>query len=132
MNGFYFSNNDARVQQFQLLPTTNHGGTLRSHLSDNFGMTLGEIRQHSVFIRRVRQRLLAIHVFAHVHGAHGNGRVHVIRRGHGYRVKFISKFVKHLTPIREPLRLWKFRSIFFTPARIHIAKRDNVHVWMLG
>ena len=131
MNGFYFSN-DARVQQFQLLPTTKHGGTLRSHLSDNFRMTLGEIRQHSVFIRRVRQRLLAIHMFAHVHGAHSDGRVHVIRRGHGHRVKFISKFVKHLTPIVEPLRLWKLRRVFFFAAAIHIAQRDNVHVWMLG
>ena len=95
-------------------------------------MTLGKIRQHSVFIRRVRQRFLAIHMFAHVHGAHGNWRMHVIGRGYAHRVEFISQLVKHLAPIVEPLRLWKLRRVFFFAAAIHIAQRDNVHVWMFG
>ena len=131
MNGFDLANHVV-VEQFQLLSTANHGGALRSHLRDDLGMPLGKIREHSIFIRRVSQWFLAIHMLAHIHGAHGDWRMHVIRRGHRHRVKFISQLVKHFAPIIEPLRLRKFRRVFFFATSIHIAQRDNVHIWVLG
>ena len=131
MNGFDLANHVV-VEQFQLLPTPNHCGALRSHLRDDLWMPLGKIRQYSIFIRRVRQWFLAIHMLAQVHGAHGDGRMHVIWRGHRHRIKFISQLVKHFAPIIEPLRLGKFRRVFFFSTSIHIAQRDNVHIWVLG
>jgi hypothetical protein len=74
------------------------GVNLNPHLGD-------ELLRDGVLLERAslgdvrRQRLLAVHMQAAAHGAHGLRGVHVVRRADADGVQILVLFVEHLAPI---------------------------------
>ena len=74
------------------------GVDLNSHLRDELVLG-GVLGQPAAFVNIVRQRFLSIDVFAQLHCAHPNRRVHMIGRGHIGGIKIFRFFVQQLAPI---------------------------------
>ena len=98
---------------------------LISHLCGDFVFTR-DFRQLPRLKHGVRERFLAINVFAHLHRHQGCRRVHVIGRGNRDAVEVLAFLVEHHAEILEPFRL----RIFFECARgvdfVHVAKGIDV------
>ena len=68
---------------------------------------LRRLGQQAGFIYIVRERFLAIDMFAGLHGGHGNQCVRVIRRGDKHRLN-VFLLVEHLAVVRVKLRVGVF------------------------
>jgi len=72
---------------------------LVAHLGDDAGF-LRQIAEVARLVNGLRQRLLAIDVFAQPHGMGFGDGVEVIRRGNGHGVNVLADLVKHDVEIR--------------------------------
>ena len=80
------------------------------------------------FIHGVRQRFLAIDVFAHFHGQERGRRVHVVRCGHRHRVDALAFLLQQHAEIFEAFRLRIFSEGTGGVDLVHVAQRVDVFV----
>ena len=100
---------------------------LDAHLSDQ-PFFMGELGQPAGFMEIVCKRLLAINVFAQLHGAHGRGRMHVVRKGNIDRIDILRFFLEEFSPILVDFDLGKSFLQFCRPAQIHFSNSDEFQI----
>ena len=77
-------------------------------------------------VDRARQRLLAIDVFAQLHGRHRGHRVGIVGRADHHGVDLAVQLVEHLAEIDIPLSVRELPVRIFRPALVHVAQRHEV------
>ena len=86
---------------------------------------LRRLGQQAGFIYIVRERFLAIDMFAGLHGGHGNQCVRVIRRGDKHRLN-VFLLVEHLAVVRVKLRVGVFLERMSRVIVVHITECHDV------
>ncbi len=119
----------AFLQQPRSQPVFKVGVNLVSHLRDELFL-FGEQPHLTRFPDRVRQRLLAITVFAAIHGEHRGRSVHVIGGRHDDGIELVAQLLDHLAVIGEVGDARKMLVDLIKPVRIDIAESDELHLGM--
>ena len=98
---------------------------LDAHLRDEL-LLPGKLRQLPRFIEVVRQRLLAIDMFAQLHRGHRHRRVHVVRRRDVDRIEILRLLVQQLAPVLINLHVGMMLLELRRPLQIHLRHRDQL------
>ena len=120
---------DALPQPLHHQPVAHAGGNLGSQLRHHPGFFRGQ-RQGAAFRDVVRERFLAIDMFAGADESQRNGRVHVVRHGDIDGINPVSLPGEHFAPVGVLPRAGQFpagvREVIF----IHVAKGDDLQPGM--
>ena len=130
---FLWLADDAGLDDFHGATQAITGAALIAHLCGHFHLFRGVTHQARL-VDRVRQRFLAIHVLAHLHGHETGDRVDMIRGGDDDRIDLLAHFFEHLAEISIGLRAGKGFLVGLGVGRgprvqsvlIHVAKGDDV------
>ena len=95
-----------------------------AHLRADLGLG-GRAADHAGFVDRVGQRLLAVHVLAHLEGHHRHRRVDVVRRGHDHGVDVLAG-LQHLAIIGIERGLGERLGVVLQGPLVRIAEGDDV------
>ena len=108
------------------------GMALNARLHDGFGVPLFGGYHCSHLMDRVRQRLLAVDVFAHFHRRYGGVGMGVVGGAHHHRIHRFVHFLEHRAPIVKAFRRWVLLHGFYrrpwaaTSAPVHVAQGNDI------
>ncbi len=91
-------------------------------------MCLRGFTHQPCFGNGVRQRLLAIDVFAQPHGANTRGGMRMVGRADGHGVNLISHRVQQLAVIVKQLGVWELLGLLLQTMVVDVTERDNLAV----
>ena len=94
----------AVLEQAHGNPVIDGGMNLNAHLRDN-PVSLRQFHHAPNFINIVGERLLPIDMFAELHGAHRDRRVHVVGRGDVDRIDILCFLVEQFAPVPVEARV---------------------------
>ena len=97
---------------------------LVAHLRGDLGL-LGDLAHLAGLVDRVRQRLLAVDVLAHLHGHDADHGVQVVGRGSHHRVDVLLGF-EHLAEIGVVLGVGEFLGETRQDVLVHVAEGHDV------
>ena len=117
--------NDTSPHKFDGSAEAALGGTLVSHLSDNF-VARGGFPHDPRLVDRTCQRLFTVNVFAQLQRRNRGDSVGVVGCRDQNRINLLFHLIEHLAEVLIPLRFRMFLVDISRPLRIHVAERDEI------
>ena len=111
--------NRTTLNNFNCLAQAILARALITHLCDNAHL-LGCLSHQSSFMNGPCQRLLAIHMFLHLHCLECRNRMSVIRGADRHNIDLISELLKHFSKIIELAGVWKLSRLFIEGSSVDV------------